>query len=98
MCRSGPPGATRLDPGPMAVGASYTGSGMRRAAWICLASFALLGVVAGWNAANAIAVGMLIDAPTLRHEPSPPPGDVREVLEVERAGVKLRAWVFDPPG
>ncbi|HKP64744.1 MAG TPA: hypothetical protein VJV78_48740 [Polyangiales bacterium] len=71
---------------------------MRRAAWICLASFALLGVAAGWNAANAIAVGMLINAPNLRREPSAPPGDVREVLEVERAGVKLRAWVFDPPG
>jgi pimeloyl-ACP methyl ester carboxylesterase len=70
---------------------------MRPAGWIWIAALALV-ILAVWNATNALAVAMLVNAPNLRRAPGKPPADVREVFEVQRAGAKIRAWVFDPAG
>ncbi len=56
---------------------------------------ALLSVVlsgcGGWAAA------ILADAPSPEYHPVRPPDGVRAVVEIERAGARVRSWVFDPP-
>jgi pimeloyl-ACP methyl ester carboxylesterase len=68
----------------------------RRARLIVLA----LGVLAGfaiWQGAGAMALGMLIGPSDRARGPAQPPADVRDVFDVTRGEVRIRAWLLDPP-
>lgn len=71
---------------------------MRRRTFIIssVATVVILFVLVAATKMNALAVGMIIAPPQHQRAPLPKPADLREVVEVERAGARLRAWVFDP--
>jgi len=57
---------------------------------------ALAGVL--WFAVRPLAVGMIIGAPSPGYEPGVLPRGADAAIEIERAGARVRAWVFNPQG
>lgn len=59
-------------------------------------ALALLVVLGALWTSDSWATGMLVMAPSPGFEPVAPPGDVSQVIDVERAGARVRAWVLEP--
>jgi len=57
-----------------------------------------LAAALGMLAVSRVAVGMIVAAPSPAGGAMTAPEDVAAVLEVERDGAVLRAWVFEPEG
>lgn len=72
---------------------------MRRKIAIALGLTLILSATVAWFfAGEGLAMGMLVMAPSPRFAPRPPPSDVADVVDVERAGARVRSWVFEPAG
>src|SRR5262245_5584397 len=79
-------------------------SGKRRALRL-LRNFAIgfvalhaLALLFAFTQGETWAISAIVGAPIAKATRMTPPADVREVLEVERAGARIRAWRFDPAG
>src|SRR6187431_1093032 len=58
----------------------------------------VFGAVIAFYRGDALAVSMIVGASPAKRVAGARPSDVREVLEIERAGARVRAWVLDPVG
>ena len=57
-----------------------------------------LALLFAFTQGDAWAISAIVGAPIARSQAMTPPADVAEVLQVERAGARIRAWRFDPAG
>jgi pimeloyl-ACP methyl ester carboxylesterase len=69
---------------------------MRILRWVAFLGAIAIG--AGFVGADSVAVGMIVGISPAKGRPAARPADVREIVQVTRAGATVRAWVIDPVG